>query len=162
MGVAALYISCKYEEVYGVPHIKDLVYVCDKAYTKEEILQMEGQILEALNFNLVTVSPLQFLEYYGQKLARLDEKNYNLCNYLVEMALLEYKMLKYTPSIIACAAIYLVHKIRKNTQPWSEEQMVLSTKYQELDVRPCAKELCALLQSVDKRSTYKSLKKKFS
>lgn len=72
--------------MYGVPHIKDLVYVCDKAYTKEEILDMEGLILEALNFNLVTVSPLRFLDYYGLKLAKLDEKNYNLCRYLIEMA----------------------------------------------------------------------------
>lgn len=33
VGVASLFIACKYEEVYSVPHIKDLVYVCDKAYT---------------------------------------------------------------------------------------------------------------------------------
>lgn len=123
---------------------------------------MEGSIIEALNFNLITNSPLRFLEYYGNKVAKLDEKNYMLCKYLVEMSLLEYKMLQYKPSLIACAAIYLVHKIRKNVAPWSEEVMVASTKYKELDIRPCAKELCALLQSVDKRSTYKSLKKKFS
>lgn len=162
VGVAALFIACKYEEVYGVPNIRDLVYVCDKAYTKEEIIKMEGQIIEALNFDLISTSPLRFLEYYGTKVARLDEKNFMLCRYLIEMSLLEYKMLKYKPSMIACSAIYLVHKIRKNIVPWSEETMVQSTKYLELDVRPCAKELCALLQSVDKRSTYKSLKKKFS
>jgi hypothetical protein len=34
VGVAALFIACKYEEVYSVPHIKDLVYVCDRAYSK--------------------------------------------------------------------------------------------------------------------------------
>ena len=61
------------------------------------------------------------------------------------MALLEYKMMKFKPSMISCAAIYLVHKIRKNVSPWSEEVMVPCTKYSEADVRPCAKELCALL-----------------
>lgn len=45
----------------------------------------------------------------------MDDKNYMLCRYLLEMALLELKMSKYTPSMVACAAIYLVHKIRKNS-----------------------------------------------
>jgi len=38
LGITSLFIAAKYEEVYGVPHIKDLVYVCDNAYTKEELL----------------------------------------------------------------------------------------------------------------------------
>ena len=41
VGVAAMFISCKYEEIYA-PEVKDFVYVCDKAYTKEEILLMES------------------------------------------------------------------------------------------------------------------------
>jgi cyclin B len=35
--VAAMFIACKYEEIYA-PELKDFVYVCDKAYTKEDIL----------------------------------------------------------------------------------------------------------------------------
>jgi hypothetical protein len=58
VGVAALFIACKYEEVYSIPHIKDLVYVTDKAYTKEDILAMEGQICLTLDFNLLSVSSL--------------------------------------------------------------------------------------------------------
>jgi hypothetical protein len=34
VGVAALFIACKFEEVYNVPYIKDLVYVCDKTYSR--------------------------------------------------------------------------------------------------------------------------------
>lgn len=30
--MTALFIASKYEEVYSVPHIRDLVYVCDDAY----------------------------------------------------------------------------------------------------------------------------------
>lgn len=33
-------IATKYEEIYP-PTIKDLVYITDNAYSKEEILQME-------------------------------------------------------------------------------------------------------------------------
>jgi len=75
---------------------------------------MEGSILLTLDFNILCVSSLRFLEYYGLKVAKLEEKNYMLCRYLIEMALIEYKMLKFKPSLVASAAIYLVHKIRKN------------------------------------------------
>jgi hypothetical protein len=93
----------------------------------------------------------------------MEEKNIMLSKYLLEMALLEFKFLKYRPSLIATAAVYLVNKIRKNaSQVWNEEVMLATTKYAELEVRPCAKELCALLQTVDKKSNFASLKKKFS
>jgi cyclin B len=44
VGVAAMFIASKYEEIYA-PELKDFVYVCDKAYAKEEILDMESKIL---------------------------------------------------------------------------------------------------------------------
>lgn len=37
VGVSCLFIASKYEEIYA-PELKDFVYVCDNAYTKEEIL----------------------------------------------------------------------------------------------------------------------------
>lgn len=37
VGVASLFIASKFEEIYA-PELKDFVYVCDNAYTKEEIL----------------------------------------------------------------------------------------------------------------------------
>ena len=89
-----------------------MVYVCDKTFTKEEILKMEGTILQILDFNILSVSSLNFLARFS-KLANLDEKNYMLSRYLIEMALLDYKMLKYSQSLIASAAIYLVNKIRR-------------------------------------------------
>lgn len=46
-----MFIACKYEEIYA-PDIKDFVYVCDKAYTKEEILDMESKILQCIEFSL--------------------------------------------------------------------------------------------------------------
>jgi cyclin B len=39
-----MFIASKYEEIYA-PELKDFVYVCDKAYAKEEILDMESKIL---------------------------------------------------------------------------------------------------------------------
>ena len=51
VGVAAMFMACKYEEIFS-PELKDFVYVCDKAYTKEEILEMESLILTEINFEM--------------------------------------------------------------------------------------------------------------
>ena len=40
VGVAALLIATKYEEIYP-PTVKDFIYLTDNTYTKEKILQME-------------------------------------------------------------------------------------------------------------------------
>jgi hypothetical protein len=44
VGVTAMLIACKYEEIYP-PIVKDFVYITDNAYTKEEILDMERDML---------------------------------------------------------------------------------------------------------------------
>ena len=43
---------------------------------------MEGDILMALEFNLLSVSSLKLIEYYG-KMAGIQEKNFILCKYLL-------------------------------------------------------------------------------
>ena len=106
VGVAAMFISSKYEEIYA-PEVKDFAYVTDSAYTKHEILRMEGKILQNLDFNVTTTSPLRFLDRYS-RLAGFSTKEYNLARYLLELSLIDYKMLKFIPSKLACASIYLV------------------------------------------------------
>lgn len=36
-----------------------------------------------------------------------------MANYILELALVDYKMLKFGPSILACGALYLACKIYK-------------------------------------------------
>jgi len=157
VGVGAMLIAAKYEEIYP-PEVKEFEYVTDKAYNKAEILDMEGRILSCLNFNLTTPSSLKFLERYAM-LAQTDEKMLNMAKYLLELALVEYKMLKYSPSNIACSAIYLINKINKK-EGWPSS-MAKQTKYAETQLRPCAKDLCMLLQNVGK-SSLQAVRRKFS
>lgn len=56
-----MFIASKFEEIYA-PELKDFVYVCDHAYTKEEILEMESLVLTSIQFNLTHTSSLRFLE----------------------------------------------------------------------------------------------------
>ena len=63
LAVAALLIASKYEEIY-VPEISDFVFITDKAYTKEEILEMESSILRTLEFNITVPSSYRFLQRF--------------------------------------------------------------------------------------------------
>ena len=51
VGIAALLIITKYEEIYP-PLLKDFIYISENAYTASEILDMEKKILFALDFDI--------------------------------------------------------------------------------------------------------------
>jgi G2/mitotic-specific cyclin-B, other len=141
VGVTAMFIAAKYEEIYA-PDVKDFAYVTDSAYTKAEILAMEGNILMTLDFHITVSSPLRFLTRYA-RLAELTNREFIMARYLLELALIDYQMLKFGPSELACAAIYLVQKLFKK-ETWSA-QLQRMLGYSEKAVRPCARELCFLM-----------------
>jgi hypothetical protein len=58
-------ISYKYEEIYE-PEIHDFMYITDKAYSKEEIIAIELEILRVLEFNATVVSSYRFMERLGR------------------------------------------------------------------------------------------------
>lgn len=60
VGVTAMLIASKYEEIYA-PEVRDFVYITDKAYSKEEVLDMEYHMLTKLDFNCTTPSSFRFL-----------------------------------------------------------------------------------------------------
>ena len=60
VGVTCLLLASKYEEIYP-PEVRDLVYVTDKAYTKQQILRMEGMVIRSLEFRLTVPTHYKFL-----------------------------------------------------------------------------------------------------
>ena len=136
-------IACKYEEIYP-PIVKDFVYITDNAYTKEEILEMERTMLRVLDFNIQINSTYRFLERYA-KVAKVDSMIFNLSRYLLELGLVNYKVLKYSNSNMAASALYLSLKMTKHPDPWSE-LLIKHSQYKESLIRPCAKDLFVLLQ----------------
>ena len=59
-------IACKFEEIYA-PETSDFSKITDNTYTVQQIVQMEGKILIALNFDITVTSPLRFLLRYREK-----------------------------------------------------------------------------------------------
>jgi len=72
VGVTSLLIASKYEEIYP-PELRDLVYICDRAYSKQEILEMEETVLKALHYKITIPSAHAFLVRF-LKAAHADKK----------------------------------------------------------------------------------------
>ena len=65
MGVSALLIATKYEEIYP-PDMKDLLQVSENKFTRTEVLKMELDILSVLEFHVTAPSAYRFLERMHQ------------------------------------------------------------------------------------------------
>lgn len=61
--------------------------------------------------------------------------------------------------MMAAGAIYLSNKIVKKSEAWNI-QMQTSANFTEAEIRPCAKDLCLLLQAVE-TCVLKAVQKKF-
>ena len=157
IGVVALLIASKYEEIYA-PEIRDLVHITDNAYTREEIIATETVVLGLLEFNVTTPSAFRFLERFA-KVAAVTQHTESLACYLLELSLVEYKMIKYRGSLAAAAALFLASKIDQQFQPWSS-LLSSETHYSENDLKGCAKDLCILIQGAEK-SSLQAVRRKF-
>lgn len=144
LGITAMLVASKYEEIYA-PELRDFIHISDKAYSREEVcserrhwhqdpcfklaffyclpnavfmqvLRMERLMLTALDFNLSTSTPLHFLRRFS-KASKSDARTHALTKYISELTLCEYGMLKYLPSHIAAASVYLA-RCMTGRSPW--------------------------------------------
>ncbi|URD80595.1 cyclin-B2-2 [Musa troglodytarum] len=136
VGVTAMFLACKYEEV-SVPVVEDLILICDRAYTKEELLEMERLIVNTLQFNMSVATPYVFMRRF-LKAADSDEKLELLSFFIIELCLVEYKMLEFRPSLLAAAAIYTAQGSLRGFRYWTKT-CELHTAYSEGQLRECSR-----------------------
>lgn len=105
VGLACLFIASKCEEVDPIA-ITDLVYVCDKTYTIDQIIQMERQILDALQFDLVVATSHGFLQYLCDALAASKHACHR-AGFILHHTLLHLPVLiAFSPVELAAASLY--------------------------------------------------------
>ncbi|XP_064944645.1 G2/mitotic-specific cyclin-2-like isoform X1 [Musa acuminata AAA Group] len=137
VGVTAMLLACKYEEL-SVPMVEDFVLITDRAYTREEILEMERSIINTLQFNLSVPTPYVFMRRF-LKAAESDKKLELVSFFIIELCLVEYKMLKFQPSLLAAAAIYTAQcSLRGFFKCWTKTSE-LHTSYSEEQLLECSR-----------------------
>lgn len=144
VGVGCMIVAAKYEDV-SPPTVDDLVYISDNTYTRDEILAMEGAVLQRLNFDLSAVTSIAFLPRFCTPLLAADATA--LCFYLCELTLPEVGFVQFIPSEVAAASIHLaLHTLRLPS--WSADLEAV-TGYSRARLAGCASALYDLHRTAD-------------
>ena len=165
LGITALMIACKHEEI-DLPKIDDFIYITDNAYKKNEVIKMEFDVLSKLNFAFLYPSPIKFFEYLSFNF-NFEKKQHMMGKYLMESFLLDVKNTKYKPSIISCACAYIVmkfFKMKNYQETYNKKFFVLDEtreKFSEHNIKECAKDICLLVDNINK-TNYQACVKKYS
>ncbi|KAF1873793.1 hypothetical protein Lal_00029499 [Lupinus albus] len=150
VGMVALLLACKYEEV-SVPAVGDFVGLSDNAYSRKEVLEMERLMLNTLQFNMSVPTAYVFTRRF-LKAAEADkrvipsmEQLELLAFFLIELSLLEYEMLKFSPSMQAAAAVYAAQCTVNGFKRWNRKCEWHST-YSEDQLLECSLMMVVLHQ----------------
>mmetsp|Transcript_5507 Transcript_5507/g.12000 ORF Transcript_5507/g.12000 Transcript_5507/m.12000 type:complete len:508 (+) Transcript_5507:484-2007(+) len=105
VGVTALLVACKYEEIYP-PEVRDCVYITDRAYLRQQVLDMEQDILAKLKFRITVPTAYPFLSRF---LTMVDASDLvrHAASFYMERTLQEHDLLRYRPSVVAASAVIL-------------------------------------------------------
>ncbi|KAK9064975.1 hypothetical protein SSX86_016358 [Deinandra increscens subsp. villosa] len=136
VGLVAMLLACKYEEV-SVPVVDDLIFISDKAYSRSEILEMEKQMLNTLEFNISVPTPYVFLKRY-LKAAQSNSKVEQMSFFLIELCLVEYETIKFAPSFLAAASVYTAQCSLYGFKQWSRT-CEWHTNYSESQLLECSR-----------------------
>lgn len=132
VGITAMFIAAKYEEVFS-PHLGHFKYLADDTFTEEEILRAERFMLQTLDYNLSYPNPMNFLRRIS-KATDYDQDTRTVAKYLMEISLVDYRLMEYLPSHVAAAAMYLSRMILKRG-PW-DSSLVHYSGYTEAEIKP--------------------------
>lgn len=105
LGVTSLFLACKHEEIYP-PEVRDCVYITDRAYDRQEVLDMEQTILRVLNWRISLPTAYPFLDRF-LSLTKASPMTRQAATYYLERTLQEHDLLKYRPSMICASAVIL-------------------------------------------------------
>lgn len=124
VGVTALFIAAKYEEVL-CPSIQNFLYLADGGYTDEEILRAERYMLKVLNFDLSYASPMNFLRRIS-KADNYDIQTRTVAKYFMEISLVDHRLLDHPPSLVAAAAVWMAREVLERGE-WTPTLVHYST-----------------------------------
>lgn len=109
----------------------------DNAYTQEEVIEMEKQILKVIDWNLHVATPFHFLfEYLGHQGHLLFSSIYNRALFLLMIVSLVPDYWSYKPSLLTAACIVLGTYNKEHEEYFSLEPLISEHTKEDL-VRCC-------------------------
>ncbi|KAL5226954.1 hypothetical protein ABZP36_015219 [Zizania latifolia] len=141
VGVSAMLIACKYEETWA-PLVKDFLCISDNSFSRQQVLCTEKSILNKLQWNLTVPTMYMFIVRY-LKAALGDNELENMTFFYAELALVQYSMLVYAPSVTAAAAVYAARCTLGLCPLWSD-LLEYHTGLAEPQLLECARRLVSL------------------
>jgi cyclin B len=148
VGTTAMLIASKFEET-SQPMVEDFLYVCDDAYTREQLLAAECEMLHILEYNVNIPIAYRFLRRFARA-AEVDMEIHTLARYICELTLQEYDFIGHKASLLAASALYLALKM-KGVGSWSST-LEYYTEYKESDLLPCVIQLNTLVAQKPKEN----------
>jgi cyclin B len=143
IGVAAMFIASKFEQI-NPPELSDWIYICDNAYDKKDLLAMECSMLTTLNFQVAVPTASHFFALL-EKVNNCDDVHRETARYILELSLLDIRMLQYRPSHVVSAAIFLSNELFKRSPQWPVE-MEEQSRCKEQELSGCVEQLRQLLE----------------
>ena len=160
LGIASLLISCKSNEIY-YPQLNEFTDITDGAYVKNELIEMEKKVLKILNFNIIAPTSNDFYNIISKAFC-FDEKQFYLGKYFLESTLIDYRMIKYNPSVIGVSCAYIVMKFFGiNNYKILYKNEVVNDPCPQKIIKEVARDICSLVKNLGE-STLKAVKDKYS
>ena len=159
LGTACLMIAAKYEEIYP-PKVKDFVYICANAYSREEVLSMESQVLRAMNFDLVFPTSIQFFGFFG-KLWGFESVVRHLVHYILYGSLVQEAFVRTSPRLLAYSSVLMGYKAFKKSERAKEFKERFSGEFVESEVNYCIFQIYNMLLGL-KKTELSALRSRFS
>lgn len=159
LGITALIIAAKTEEIYP-PNLENFVYVCDNAYSRSNIVEMEAEMLTAAGFRLVVTSSLQLLNFYSEQLI-LSEEEVCMAKYFLEYSLSRYTLSSKKNCSLAGGAILLTLSFYQHS---SEEidNFINSNGLQLSEVSQCGWLMWEAAMESKRSQQFTSIERKYS
>ncbi|XP_064639570.1 G2/mitotic-specific cyclin-B3-like [Lineus longissimus] len=154
----ALFIACKFDERVP-PLLDDFLYICDDAYTRAELTEMERNILKSIGFDLGIPSSYRFLRRYS-KCCKCNMETLTMGRFILEMSQMDYEYLTYKESEMGAACLYLALKMKK-TGDWTPT-LIYYTGYKEEQILPLVRKLNAMVGATTSKFYSKTIKTKYS
>lgn len=157
VGAVSLFIASKYEERCP-PSVEEFVFICDNAYARRELLDMEFCFLETLDFDLGFPLSYRFLRRYA-RCVKTQMPLLTLARYVLEYSLMDHTTVTMSDSKLAAASLHIA-RVMNNGDLWSPALEYYSG-YKLDDFKDIAFHLNDYLHKKPKEAL-KSIKSKYS